>query len=134
MDSELNQTDKTFKVLVIDDDKQILKVLYDFLTNENYDVVTASDGLEGMELLKTEKQGFDLVITDLVMPKISGNYLSLKIRKRFPGTPVIAITGWEAYPDGFIIEAQADKIFEKPLILTELNKSIKELLSLKKKD
>ncbi|MBC8431275.1 MAG: response regulator [Desulfobacterales bacterium] len=134
MDSELNKTDKTFKVLVVDDDRQILKVLYNYLTNENYDVVTASDGLEGMKLLETEKQGFDLVITDLVMPKISGSYLILEIRKRFPGTPVIAITGWEAYPDGFIIETQADKVFEKPFILPELNKSMQELLSLKKKD
>ena len=134
MDSELNQTDKTFKVLVIDDDRQILMALYDFLTNENYDVVTAADGLEGMKLLETEKQGFDLVITDLVMPKISGSYLILEIKKRFPGTPVIAITGWGAYPNGFIIEAQADRVFEKPFILPELNKAIKELLSLKKKD
>jgi len=133
LDSELNKTDKTFKLLVIDDDRQILVALYDFLSNLKYEVVTASDGLEGMKLLETEQQEFDLVITDLVMPKISGSYLILEIKKRFPGTPVIAITGWGAYPETFAIEAQADKVFEKPFELPELNKEIKRLLSLKKK-
>ena len=131
MDNELNKTDKKLKVLVIDDDRELLKILYEFLTNKNYDVVTASDGLEGMNLLENEKQGFDLIITDLVMPKISGSYLILEIKKRYPNTPVIAITGWGAYPDGFLLESQADKVFEKPFVLPELDKAINEMLFLK---
>ncbi|MBL7178666.1 MAG: response regulator [Pseudomonadota bacterium] len=118
-----------FKLLIIDDDKQLMAMLYDFLSNLKYDVVSAFDGLEGLKLLETEKQGFDLVITDLVMPKISGNYLILTIKQKFPDTPVIAITGWGAYPEAFAIETQADKVLEKPFELSELDKAIKDLLS-----
>ena len=83
---------------------------------------------EAKKLLKTEPQGFDLVITDLVMPKMSGNYLISVIKKEFPDILVIAMTGWDSYPETFIHEAQADKILEKPFKLSELDKTIKELL------
>ena len=128
MDSRLKKTDKTLKLLVIDDEKPFLDTLFGFLNKIKYDVVTASDGLEGLNLIKTEPQGFDLVITDLVMPKMSGNYLISVIKKEFPDIPIIAMTGWDSYPDTFVHEAQADKILEKPFKLSELDKTIKELL------
>jgi len=128
LDSRLKKTDSPFKLLVVDDEKQFLDTLFSFLTNLKYEVVSASDGLEGLKLLKTKQQGFDLVITDLVMPKMSGNYLISMIRKEFPDIPVIAMTGWDSYPDTFIHEAQADKILEKPFKLSDLDKTIKELL------
>ena len=61
-----------YKLLIIDDNKDILTALNDFLSKKKYDVVSASDGLDGLKLLETEKHGFDLVITDLIMPNISG--------------------------------------------------------------
>ena len=129
MDNRQNKTDKPFKLLIIDDDKKVLDTLYGFLTDLKYDVVTASDGLEGLKLLEAEQQEFDLVVTDLVMPKISGNYLISMIKKEFPDMPVIAITGWDAYPEAFVIEAEADRLLEKPFEFSELDKTIKELLS-----
>ena len=121
--------DNPFKLLIIDDNEQILATLYDFLSNMKYDVVSASDGLEGLKSIETEKQGFDLVITDLVMPRMSGNSLIRIIKQKFPDIPVIAITGWGEYPEAFAIETQADKVLEKPFELSELDKAIKELLS-----
>ena len=128
-DSGLDQTDKPVKLLVIDDDEHILAALYTFLTNIKYNVVSASDGLEGLKLLESEDHGFDLIITDLVMPKVSGNYLVFAIKERYPDIPVIAITGWGAYPEAFATESQADKILEKPFDLPILDNTIKELLS-----
>lgn len=129
MNSRLDPKNKSFKLLIIDDDQQVLDTLCVYLTDTKYNVVSACDGLEGLRLLETEQQGFDLVITDLVLPKISGNYLILKIKKEFPDTPVIAITGWGAYPAEHAIEAQADRVLEKPFDFSQLDKTIKELLS-----
>ena len=129
LDHELNKIDKSFKVLLVEDNPQLLATLVDFLRNMNYDVVSASDGLQGLKLLETEKDGFDLVITDLVMPKISGNYLIQIIKKKVPDLPVIAITGWGQYPGAFAIETQADKVLEKPFELPELDNAITDLLS-----
>ena len=121
-----------FKLLIIDDNEQILAALYDFFSKKKYDVVSASDGLDGLKLLETEKQGFDVVITDLIMPDISGVGLISIIKKKFPDTPVIAITGWGEHPEALATEAQADRVLEKPFELSELDKAIKELLTPKK--
>ena len=85
--------DQPLKLLIIDDDEHVLATLVNFLRGKAYDVVSASDGLDGLKLIETEKQRFDLVITDLVMPKISGIGLISIIKEKFPDTPVIAITG-----------------------------------------
>jgi DNA-binding response OmpR family regulator len=118
-----------YKLLIIDDNKEILTALTVFLGKKNYDVVSASDGLEGLKLLEMEKQGFDLIITDLVMPNISGVGLISIIKKKFPDLPVIAITGWGEHPEALATEAQANRVLEKPFDLSELDTVIRELLS-----
>ena len=121
--------DNPYKLLIIDDNKEILTALTDFLSKKKYDVVSASDGLDGLKLLEKEQQGFDLVITDLVMPNISGVGLISIIKKKFPDMPVIAITGWGEHPEALATEAQADRVLEKPFDLSELDTLIRELLS-----
>jgi DNA-binding NtrC family response regulator len=117
-----------YRLLIIDDNKEILTALTDFLSKKKYDVVSASDGLDGLKLLETEHQGFDLVITDLVMPNISGVGLISIIKKKFPDLPVIAITGWGEHPEALATEAQANRVLEKPFDLSELDTVIRELL------
>jgi DNA-binding response OmpR family regulator len=119
------------KLLIIDDSQEVLSVLNYFFQKKNYDVVSASDGLDGLKLLETEKQQFDLVITDLVMPNISGIGVISIIKKKFPDIPVVAITGWGEHPEALAAEVQADIVLEKPFELTELEKKIKALLSQK---
>jgi DNA-binding response OmpR family regulator len=131
-DSGLNKMDKPSKLLIVDDNKEILSTLKDFFIMKKYEVFTASDGLEGLKLLGTEEQGFDLVITDLVMPNISGVGLIAIIKKKFPSLPVIAITGWGEHPEALATEAQADQVLEKPFELSELDVVVKDLLSEKK--
>jgi DNA-binding response OmpR family regulator len=124
--------DKPSKLLIVDDNKEILSTLKDFFIKKRYEVFSASDGLEGLKLLETEEQGFDLVITDLVMPNISGVGLIAIIKKKFPSLPVIAITGWGEHPEALATESQADKVLSKPFELSELDKAINELISSKK--
>ena len=122
---------KTFKLLIIDDNKEILDALCEFLSKKKYDISSANNGLEGLKYLEKEEQGFDVVITDLIMPDISGVALISIIKKRFPDTLVIAITGWGEHPEALATEAEADHVMEKPFELSELEKSLKKLLSSK---
>jgi len=122
---------KTFKLLIIDDNKEILDALCEFLSKKKYDITSANNGLEGLKYLEQEKQGFDVVITDLIMPDISGVALISIIKKRFPDIIVIAITGWGEHPEALATEAEADHVMEKPFELSELEKSLKKLLSSK---
>ena len=123
--------EKPIKLLIIDDSKEVLSILNKFFGKKNYDVISASDGLDGLKLLETEKQQFDLVITDLVMPNISGIGVISIIKKKFPDIPVVAITGWGEHPEALAAEAQADIVLEKPFELAELEKKIAALLSQK---
>jgi DNA-binding response OmpR family regulator len=123
--------DKPSKLLIVDDDKEIQSMLKDYLIKKRYEVFSASDGLESLKLLETEQPGFDLVITDLVMPNISGVGLIAIIKKKFPGLPVIAITGWGEHPEALATEVHADQVLEKPFDLYELEKSLKKLLTSK---
>ena len=112
--------DKKNRLLVIDDSEETVAGLEHFFSKK-YEVFTAADGMEGLKLFEMEKEGFDLVITDLVMPFISGVGVISIIKKKYPGTPVIAITGWGEHPGALATEAQADVVLEKPIELPELD-------------
>lgn len=81
------------KVLVIDDDPYIVKYLIDILTDNGYATCSASNGAEGIEVLKREKP--DLVTLDLEMPEEWGPRFYRKMAKEpgFEDTPVIVISG-----------------------------------------
>ena len=79
-------------------------------------------------MLENDQRRFDLIITDIIMPQISGISLISIIKKKFPGMPVIAITGWGEFPEAFAVESQADKVLSKPFELSELDKAINELI------
>jgi len=118
-----------YKLLIIEDNQEILAGLYNFLTKRKFQVTTASDGLEGLKLFETKKEGYDLVITDLVMPNISGIGVISILKEKCPDTPVIAITGMGEHPEALAIEANADIVIEKPFDLAELEKHITDLLT-----
>ena len=64
----------SLKILIVDDDKEILTALSEYFCCKNHSVTTASNGLNGLKLLEAEKNGFDIMITDIVMPDISGRW------------------------------------------------------------
>jgi len=123
---------RPYKILIIDDNEEVLNILYNFFTKKKYDVVSASNGLDGLKLFEAEKDGFDLVVTDLVMPNISGVAVITIVKRKYPDMPVIAITGWGEHPEALAIESRADMVFKKPFELPELDKAITDLLSKKK--
>ena len=121
---------KKNRLLIIDDSEETVAGLKHFFS-KTYKVFTAPDGLEGLKLFETEQEGFDLVITDLVMPYISGVGVISIIKKKYPGTPIIAVTGWGEQPGALATEAQADIVLEKPIELPELDQLVSELLEKK---
>jgi two-component system response regulator PilR (NtrC family) len=80
------------KILVVEDEKSMREVLKILLDGENYEVMTASDGLEGLSSL--DKDIFDLVITDMKMPKADGFQVLKKVKEISPDTIVIMITAF----------------------------------------
>ena len=120
--------DKKYRLLIIDDNEEILVSLKSFLSKKNYHVVSASNGLDALKLIEAATDDFDLVITDLVIPNISGVALTVIIKKQNPQMPVIAITGYGEQPEALAREVHADIVMEKPFKLDDLEKKVIRLL------
>jgi len=123
--------EKPYKLLIIDDNEEILIALRDFFSKKNYHVISAPNGLEGLKLIENFKDTIDLIITDLVMPNVSGVAVISIVKRKYPKIPIIAITGWGEHPEALAEEAQADLVLEKPFDLADLDKTMKKLLSRK---
>ena len=124
--------EEPYRILIIDDSKIILGTYNKFFTKKNYEVLTAANGLDGIKTIESDAQGIDLVITDIVMPNISGAGVISIIKKKYPDIPVIAITGWGTHPTTLASEADADLILGKPIDLIELEVTINEMISRKR--
>ena len=82
------------RIIVIDDQEPIRRIVRRALENDGHTVFDASDGEAGMALL--EREPADVVITDIFMPGMDGIQTLREIRKRFPATKVIAISGGDS--------------------------------------
>lgn len=117
------------KVLVVDDDQNILSAFQDFLRKERCTMIAASSAEEALK--KIEQQHVDLLITDIKLKYQSGVTLFMHLRGTRPDLPVIVITG---YPD-LISEEDvktygADYFFLKPLDLNRLREAVRKCLHL----
>ncbi len=83
-------TEKTKKILIIEDEKPVARALNLKLNNNGFNAVMAFDGEEAFELLK--KENFDLIICDLVMPRMNGFEVLKNLKKEKNKTPVIILT------------------------------------------
>ncbi|MEI8206434.1 MAG: response regulator, partial [Kiritimatiellales bacterium] len=118
-------------ILVMDDETPVRSLFGQFLESAGYSVALASDGREGLRLMKQQKP--DLIITDIMMPEMDGLELLMNIRKQHLDVPVIAISGgMKAQPANFLPQAKkfgAHRVFIKPVELSALLQAVQELLS-----
>jgi len=119
------------KLLVVEDEKSMREVLTMLLEGENYDVTSASDGREGLACI--DKDIFDLVITDMKMPKVDGFELLKKIKEISPETLVIMITAFGTTETA--IEAMklgAYDYINKPFKIDEIRIIVKKAIEKKR--
>jgi DNA-binding NtrC family response regulator len=118
------------RILVIDDDYQILQTLHQVLALEGHEVMDASNGKEGLERFR--EHGADLVITDIVMPEKEGLETIMELRKAHPGVQIIAISGGgQIDPDAYLKMATqfgAVRALPKPFGREELLEAVRSLL------
>ncbi|MBL8098529.1 MAG: response regulator transcription factor [Anaerolineales bacterium] len=114
------------KILLVDDETEILEICRDYLKASGYDVVTAKDGVQGLAFAKHEKP--DLIVTDLSMPEMDGLDLCRNIRKE-SNVPIIMLTARVEETDKLIgLEIGADDYITKPFSPRELVARVKVVL------
>ena len=118
------------KILVVDDNAIILKLLRHLLEAEDYLVITAENGLEGLKMASTERP--NLIITDFLMPKMDGVTLIRKLKSQMSTRfiPIIMLTAKdEVESEVEVIDAGADDYLTKPVVAKRLLVRVARLLS-----
>lgn len=114
-------------VLSVDDDAELRELLHELIGQMGHASVVAADGLDALE--KMEEQQFDIVITDINMPRLNGVGLIKRIASDYTDTDVIAITGYQTeynYTD--IIALGASDFISKPINIDEFEAKIKRVV------
>ncbi len=118
------------KILVIDDDEQVLDMLYESLTREGFDVLKASNGEQGLRIYRQEP--VDLIITDILMPEKEGIETIIELRQDFPDVKIIAMSGGGRIGTKDYLHLAkifgVQRTFTKPVSREQLLDAIKELL------
>jgi len=120
------------KILIIDDDIQVLKVMTAFLERDHHEITTAMDGLQGIKQL--ENQQFDLIITDVIMPEQDGLGVLLWLMNQTNRPRVIAISGGSVSLDQNELlylckKLRADRVLPKPVGFETLTRVVREVLN-----
>jgi PAS domain S-box-containing protein len=116
-------------VLLVEDEPTILRVARAALERLGYQVLSAGDGAEALEVAERAERRIDLLVTDVVMPRIGGRELSAKLRERHPQTKVLYTSGYAESAiahQGVLLEGV--RFLQKPYTLAALARCVREAL------
>ena len=114
------------KILIVEDEKMLAEILSDTLSDRNFDVHLAYDGIHALEVIK--KESFDVIVSDVMMPNLDGYSLAKKLRNEGCNTPILFLTALSATEDvvkGF--ETGGNDFLKKPFAIDELIVRVKAL-------
>ncbi|MGM5474378.1 response regulator transcription factor [Bacillus pumilus] len=117
------------KILVVEDEKKIARVLSLELQYEGYEVTVKETGIDGLQAL--EEESFDLVLLDVMLPELSGLEVLRRVRKTNTATPIMLITARDSVPDKVSgLDLGANDYITKPFDIEELLARIRAQLRL----
>ena len=121
------------RILFIDDDPALSKVVRDMLTTDGHTVEVADGGQAGIEAYESAQQWgepFDVVITDLGMPHVDGRAVAAAVKRASPTTPVILLTGWgiRLHAEGEL-PSNVDVVLSKPADLFALRAALRQVVA-----
>jgi PAS domain S-box-containing protein len=135
--SSLNNTDKnkaglpkgTEQIMLVDDEKSILNTLQAILERQGYKIAAFKDGRSALYAFTKDPGRFDLVITDMTMPEMTGNELSARILNIRKDVPIILCTGYsETFTENMALKIGIRRYVQKPVASRRLTALIRELL------
>ncbi len=121
--------EKPFAVLVVDDEPDLRAIMQRVLTMRGYRVITAGGVVEAVDAAEHEADPLDLLITDVRMPDGLGTDLARRLRERWPGLPVLFVSGvsrHRASAEGLVDDGS---LLEKPFNPRQLSEAAAEVLA-----
>ncbi len=116
------------RILLAEDDKAVQSFVSRALAHRGHAVRAVDDGLQALEAL--DETGFDLLITDIVMPGLDGIALALKVARDHPNLPILMMTGYSAERQrAHNLEELICRVITKPFSLEQICKAAEEVLA-----
>ena len=115
----------TLRVLVADDEPFVRKFMAAVLLRDGHEVREAQDGLEALHLIEAHPESFDVLITDVQMPRMDGLTLARRVRERFPGIDIMYVTAYS--PEA--AEGVSPRVLRKPFRPQALIAGLRELVA-----
>ena len=113
-------------ILIVDDNLMMRKLIRNVFREEGYKIEEAKNGNEGLKL--AQKNHFSLVITDIIMPEMEGLEFIMQLKRDFPDTKIIAISGSKPYYLYVAKKLGIDGVFTKPLNHTEFLNAVRKIM------
>ena len=121
------------RILYVDDEPQIVKIGSRMLSQLGYSVTTSTSSVEALEIFQSHPDDFDLVISDVTMPHMTGDQLTEKLMEIRPNIPVILCTGYsKRLSEAKALESGIKAFAYKPIIKEDLAKTIRSVLDVAK--
>ena len=116
-------------ILIVDDEENILLLTKGLLEGLGYTVIVTKGGVQALERFKQESENFDLVITDLIMPDMTGLDLAKHLKRVHPDIPIILCTGFsDQLNKDDLVQAGISSMVMKPILLKDLARTIENIL------
>jgi CheY-like chemotaxis protein len=121
------------KVMIVDDEDHVRKVLCENLSECGFDVVMAADGQEALNMIDDGLHRPDVVVTDIIMPRKEGLEVIMELRRKHPDIRLVAISGGGRTKSADFLHLAkklgADAILPKPLDIDELERTVRGVMS-----
>lgn len=122
------------RILFVDDEAPIAKMGSQMLKRLNYSVTTRTSSMDALDLFRSKPHGFDLVITDMTMPNLTGDRLAIELLKIRNDIPIILCTGYSrTISDEAASEIGIKAFAYKPVVMSELAKTVRNVLDEREK-
>ena len=120
----------TGTILLVDDEDGVRVALRRLLVAQGHTVLEASHGAEAIAVVRMRRGNLDLVLSDVVMPKLNGKELADRVRSRFPGLPVLFMTGYapqDVLKRGLVVAGAS--FIQKPFTPETLTEAVARMLN-----
>ena len=119
----------TETILVVEDEEMLREMLKTVLASKGYQVLTASDGIEAVEIYALHRENINLVVADIGLPRLAGSEVFLRLKQSNPGIKVVLASGFlEPALKAEMIKAGAKEIIQKPYQPNDFLKSVRKAL------
>lgn len=134
---DVRETGKTIKgknerILIVEDDEHLRETISGALQAIGYRIVTASDGIEGVNIFLWQKNAIDMVILDVIMPRLGGFEAYQEMKKARPDIPTLFVTGYNPEDNGRHVAGEIqEEVIYKPYSIDQLSSKIRDMLDKK---